>query len=304
MDPKLTGEIDGLRVKVQVWDEPRGKSSRRVTLLSANLPGLLPAGLRLQVEGMGWKLLQGLGLADLETGDEWIDRSLRITAEDSPAALAMMRDSAVRTALRSILGDRLRVTLEGRALRVLRVGVADREIGQRYDQLLALARAMDAALVLPWHRLANSRGLALRVDGRRLRIEGDWDDLALVATAGRGRDGAVSRTEIRVRVPAPLPRGLWITRRDEEAPPGCLDLPDPVIGHLLCVRCARVEAAAELLDDDELRGLLLEVVHGHPGSTVQGDTVILRLGVFVTREIEDRIGLVCHLARSLAQRAG
>lgn len=302
MDPLLTGEIDGFDLKIEIWDEPQGKTSRRVTRMTARIPGLLPADLRLQVEGVGWKLLGGLGLKDLQVGDERIDDALRITSSDPAAALAALRNPEVGTAFRSVLGDDLRVTLEGRELKILQVGVADREIGQRYDRLLVLARAVDGALVAPWRRMAAAHGLSLKADDRRVRVDGEWAGMALTASAGRWSGGA-SRTSVRVRVPAELPRDLWIVRRDEAAPEGCLDLPDPVIGHLLCVRCPRPELVPALLDDDELRTLLLEVVHGHPGSVIQNDTVTLEIDGFATNGIEHEVDLAARLARALAARA-
>ncbi len=302
MDPLLTGEIDGFEIKIEIWDEPQGKRSRRVTRMNARLPGLLPPGLRLQVEGVGWKLLGGLGLKDIQVGDAQIDSALRITSTDPAAAVAAFRSPAVGAAIRSVLDQNLRVILEGRDLKVLQVGVADREVGERYDQLLAVARAVSGALTEPWRRMAQAHGLVLKVDDRRVRVDGRWAGLQMTATAGRWAEGR-TRTSIRVRVPAELPRDLWILRRDEVAPEGCLDLPDPVIGHLLCVRCPRPGIVPALLDDDELRTLLLEVIHGHPGSAVQNNGVMLEVEDFVTGEIEHEVDLAARLARALAARA-
>ncbi len=302
-DPVLEGKVGGVPVKVHIWDEPQGKTSRRVTVYRAELQNVLPARLRFQVEGVGWKLLQGLGLKDIEVGDDGIDDALRITSADPGATLEVMQGERTRHALRTVLRANLRVILEDRVLKLLQVGVADREIGTRYLEFVELIRALDGALSRPWSRMAEREGLSLRRSRRRTRVEGQWGGLNLTAVADSGGGGDPCRSRIQVGIPGELPRGLWITRRDEDAPAGCLDLPDPVVGHMLCVRCQRPELAVELLDDDDLRAALLEVVHGHPGSRVQGDAVVLEVDQFLGEAIEEKVAMAVNLARALGERS-
>jgi hypothetical protein len=164
-----------------------------------------------------------------------------------------------------------------------------------------------------WQRIAGELGLELTIEDGDVTAEGD------VTEEGDGRaldlqiriwlpEDNLVRTRIRVEVPD-LPAGFrCLIRREGDAP--WIDLSDPILDRLVRVTADDPSAAARLLDDDELRGDLLAVVHGHPGSTIaEGQVRLIVDGIPLgtpaegVGELDILVDEALALARSLQRRA-
>ncbi len=78
------------------------------------------------------------------------------------------------------------------------------------------------------------------------------------------------------------------------------DTHNPVLDHLLAVRCPDPEAARALVARPGVDEALLPVVHGHPGSALYDDRVRLVCEGKLRRGLAEAVDLVLTLARAIS----
>ncbi|MEL6347882.1 MAG: hypothetical protein AAFV53_32550 [Myxococcota bacterium] len=172
-----------------------------------------------------------------------------------------------------------------------------------------IANELERRTVAPWQAFAQKYRLKLRggvthwAEAARLRLVGTIQgvDVEVVLLPYLER----LRTEVRVRVPGGLPGRLRIYRRGERVvnrqhrPP--VDLQDPILNdRIIAYGWLETDGRARLCRP-EVRGLLLEVLMGYPGSRILDDTVILRVRDVLIQPaemVDAAIELACALGKT------
>lgn len=159
-------------------------------------------------------------------------------------------------------GDDAGIELTARGLRA----VADRgTLVTTLRSLLTLADGLLAEIGDPWARFADEPDFhPIRGDGSRL--EGSRGGVRMTATRGGGEVRFVAHLK------QPLPPGTLLVHADF----GVVDFEvhDPILDPLLTIQTSDLPALRALIARDDVRGELLDVVHGAPGSTVDAHEVV------------------------------
>jgi hypothetical protein len=305
-DIHIVGEIDG--IPVEAGESHVTREQWFFTGVDAIVPTDLVRGVRARPRPQIGQQPPARVKGDAVLADSRaLDEHLAVWADDRNVAAALLADEAVREQLTDLLGSGARVSLDDTHLTLLdRDGenwmIGD-SIGLRLDQAAALAVALAEAVRRPWRELAEERGWTLVEEGTSLTLDGLDGDLRVAVRVGREEGDRRSRTVVRVDVPEPMPADLEITVRSAWNRDRGVPLADPIVAKLLCVASSEPEAAAWLVQDDEVRPSLLEVVHGHPDSTVLDERVELVVDAFATAAAADTVDLALRLARALRSRA-
>ncbi len=305
-DIHIAGVLDGIQVEAGESHVTREQWFH--TGIDAVVPTELVQGVRMRPRPrIGQQPPNRLTGDTVVADSRAIDRHLAVWADDRNVAAALLADEAVRGQLTDLFASGAGVSLDDTSLTVL-----DRDgehwmigdtIGPRLDQAAALAAALAEAVRRPWRELADERRWTLEEAGTSLRLDGMDGDLRVAVRVGRGEGARRSSTVVRVDIPERMPAHLEITVRSAWNRDRGVPLADPIVSKLLCVASTEPEAAAWLVQDDEVRPSLLEVVHGHPDSTVLGDRVELVVDAFATAAAADTVDLALRLARALRTRA-
>ena len=97
-----------------------------------------------------------------------------------------------------------------------------------------------------------------------------------------------------------LPPGLSVSAKQQS---DGIRLGDPVLDGMVTVRGQDPERIRSLLRSDELRGVLLAVVHAWPGSSVTHQGVRLRMPGSCAVGLDARLEEATTLARLLSERS-
>lgn len=210
------------------------------------------------------------------TGDAAFDRAWLLRAGRPDAARL-----AFGPAARRVLAD----------LKLTKLEVAGKTLALTIDDGVPTVPLMVASFRLsralsrgPWRRIADELGLVLGeeslsgvVEGFETRVQ-LWggNTRVVVSVAGHGLTAA-HKDHAGFR---PVPLG------------------DPVLDSLIAVRGDAV-LLRELLSSDEVVGPLLEVVHGHPGSTVSPTGVTLQVEGVADESLRELVPKALTLARAL-----
>jgi hypothetical protein len=297
--PAMEGLVNGSRVHVDTFQRSTGKSSVTYTRWRIEVPSLLLGDLRVDRESVGTSLRKALGGQDVQVGDLALDRAFRFRGADPAAVGATCRDPAVRHAL--LLAGELGASFELRDGQIVfsRRGLAGEDVDRPLEAGLQLAAALADAVEAPWLGLAAARGLPVFRQEGLLCLEGSSEGRAVrvEARVAGGRLG----TRIRVGAAGTWPAGLRV-EKGSGAGTG-----DPVLDGALSLWAADREAAvavlraADALRGVDLRGGLLEVLHGHPGSSVDEKGVELVLEGQPGAGLGDAFELAWRLAVGLDQ---
>ena len=274
---EMLGQIDGLTVHVRTVSRNAGNHSQLFTVVDVAPTAPLPAGLRVHREGIGTRLIKALGGQDIPLSDPTADAGLRVRGDDPAAVRAVLDHPSAAPALRAVMDGAAHTRLEKETL-TLEVG------GYGIDALEALvrtavagARALDAAVQAPWSALAATHGLQHQETPGDATLSGEIDGLHVLVRAQRA--GAGARTRIQVDLCGGLPPGVRI-----RAGAGGPRLGDPILDGRVTVETdpddPAVHAAAlrwlqARIQDPrhDLRGCLMDVLHGMPDACVESGSV-------------------------------
>jgi hypothetical protein len=163
-------------------------------------------------------------------------------------------------------------------------------------RLVTLAEAIAEASVSAWREGGRARGLGLRiVGGLALRLRGPQERISLrFATS---HPDAVGTQVLQVRIGGGFPDDVVLERRRPEDPPG------QPLGDLILDRGLRAwDGPADLgtrLGRDDVRGPLLDLLHGPDTPRVAFGGIELRARGGATPRLLDRLDEVDALARAL-----
>lgn len=284
----LVGRYDDHDVHQYAFsDGVRGESTETRVVVR----GGLPQGMSLDQRAL-WSSLGGLPVP----GELALDRRLRgtvvVSADDAVATRDVLADPAVIETFLALWRDGIRTELKDDRVILVRRHVHAKGRRLALAGAVRLARALEQAVRGPWTRLAADRGLAVAPDGDLL--SGRVDGIALTVRFVAADPG---RTDVVATFHPALPLGSVLG----PAGSGSVRLGDPVLDGMIGVATPEPEALAERIARDEVRGLVLEVVHGHPGSEVAGDTVRLAVPGRLRAELGAKVDLALALAGALAR---
>lgn len=306
------GEVHGIQVEARYF-EPAPTSTRTeakidphaVLRVELRLPGRMPAGQRVVSQGVAQELLLLVGAADLKLGDEFLDPLLRITSREPEATVELLRDPQVSQALRPCAGNiRVAMDLDGTRLVVRHSEPHWLSTGPTVGAALRLAIALTDAFEAPWELLAQRHGLTFTgrgTEGSRT-LAGHVDGVDLKLTLGSDReDEAVAQTRVVASIAPALPGEVRFRGRARGAARSGIVTGDPVIDSVIDVQAVDPEAARALLAAPGVHDLLLEVLHGHPGSYVHPRGVVLVAPGWRREDLEAIVQRAAGLARTLGQ---
>ncbi|GEM_PF-5774299 len=282
--------VDGVDVALRVWQEVYDGTASTWSAVHATVPGPVPPGLRLGRQRVPTGLSNIFGPDDLQIRDPLLDRQLAIHCEVPSAARWMLRDVHVAGSLAMLLDGPMDVTVEGRSVRLRFAGDDRTALNALAEEAAGLAGHLAEAYAAPLRALAEG-GLELALDEHGARLSGQLDGREVGVRLGAGEHEA----EVVVHT-ARLPGGLEARKGS-----GGLRLPDPVLDSALEVTVDPdgEEAALALLGAEGVRGPLLEVLHGHPGSELAGDRVVLRAGDLEPDALQRLVDVAVELAEAL-----
>ena len=280
---ELTGVFNG--VSVTQYSKDLGSSSNTDwwTFTRCRLNEELPGGMAVANQGFMGHLADMFGAKDIQLGNE-LDPELRINGDREEDVRELMCDPDVLKNLRSVVHNGGKLTLRGRDLEIRVRGRhlenAEPRVRMATELVLALARARRKH----WSAVAAVHGLEPEGHNRMKNgvLDVTW------------REGV---TEIRGRVRRFLPTGTRVMHVDKGV--GKVKLGDPILDTMVSIETSDPAALSERLSDDEVRGALLEVVHGFPGSMVTEREIILATRQWPGRFLEKGVDAVKELQRGL-----
>ena len=203
-----------------------------------------------------------LGRRDVVVGSE-LDMWLRKVGRRPEELRDLLTDPDVEQALLAVHELQARVHIENAQLELYTPGDhlddPQRAIAHAVQLVVALAEARRRH----WRAVAGAYGLTLSASLDALH--GTVGGIDVAAEYG-SRPGTTTPTVIQATLRRPLPEGTHIVRAG--LGPSRVTLGDPVLDAMLAMQTSDGTALAERLCTDEVRGPLLEVVHGHPRSEV------------------------------------
>ena len=161
------------------------------------------------------------------------------------------------------------------------------------DLVAALAEALEQEEDRPWQELQERYGLERQ--GERLHGPALGHALNVQYVGGQ--------TRVQVGwAPGSLPADL-VVRHKEHLEGQPVALANPVLGMLVAARTSDPVALDRALQDEELAGAVLAVVHAFPGSTVRSGRVELKAPGRLKRGLADAVEAALQAAEML-ERAG
>ncbi len=300
--PVIRGVHQGVELLIRTYPEGQTQQNRIQTHIRARIPDQLAVGLRIET-----RRRSGLGRIieppEIETGHATIDRECRIFCADEAAATAILTGREVEDRLMDLLDDTAHLHLDGAWLASRHPSIAPTEFGARVDRVIALARALAAGPRRAILGLAEARDLEFTETSDRLVARATYRSYPLTVRFERPRGEPLLHTTIEVGLPTTLPPHLTIQRIGPVAPDDRLELGDPILDTTVAVTGDDPRAIGGLLRGDELRGDLLEVVHGHEGSCVRDNKVVLTVPGLAIDTLEGLVEDAVTLARGLDRRA-
>ena len=277
LKPHIRGRLDGVPVRVDVVTRSSGENSSSYTVVRADPGAELPRGLRLHKEGLGTSVVKLLGGQDIQIGVDEVDKKWRIRGESETVIAGLLRDPEVRRGLVDLAGSHRYSRVDGGDVVVEASGSGGRNLDSQLALATRLAAAMATGMVAPWQRVAADQGLEAHTIGATVSLFGR-------TSAGRvsvEADPCGTRPTTIVRVPLheAVSRSLVIELEGKRTHRDAVRLGDPVLDGRVAVTGVDHAAAAEvfagpLAEQLDLRGRLLAVLHGRPGSVVADGVVI------------------------------
>ncbi len=309
--PRLEGFVGDVPVVVDVYKEDIGSSRVDCTRVQATLALHMEGAMQIRRRTVGDGRL-GRGLLSsrwfkpygevVQIGHELLDRKLLIRSTDPPRVWALLRDERPRELLVQILGDCWQITLEGRELTVNVARILGADLAGFVDPVLALVELFGTEPA-EWADAARRWRLEHEPlkPGRGPRLRGTIEGITVEAWQRAPDDD----TTVVAQVPK-LPRFLSIRAR-EGAEGGGMDLSDLILDGTVFVESYGGSfsqgVVRRLLCQDSVRGALLTVIQGWPGSTVEDRVVRLRGPGRMVDRLDAGIRDVVELARCLRDSA-
>ena len=293
-DPVIHGKIDGIYVCATLYWTGSKNTRRLQTRVAAEFRRPPAAGLRVRYETAGDKIMEVARGPDVQLGEPRLDRRLYIQADDPDEVRELLGASPVIQALRAVMPYALGLEIREHTVGFHEDDVLINLLRHRLEAVADIVRAIEGQAAAPWSAAAERWGLKLDLEELRLEglIEGVAVDVGMREVRGQ------QSLQIRGQVDLPLPKDLRVVRRE----PGNagLRLGDPILDSLQVVSGRNLDAARRLLLHSEVRGPLLAVVHGFPGSSLVGSQIVLRRPGRSSVDLADRIGDVVELCDALA----
>ncbi|MBX2798295.1 MAG: hypothetical protein KTR31_11515 [Myxococcales bacterium] len=288
---ELVGSFGEPAVDVRVHERDRGGSGSVEwwTIASARVRGPLPAGLSVAPEDFFGGLFDAFGFTRIQLGSR-LDRELRIRGAHAEEIRELLTDPEVQACLGALLTAQGGFHLRDGDLTIERcepIGDGTRSI---LEELVRLVLGLEAARRGSWEAFAEGQGLAL--DWGALRLTGEMRGVPLTI---QGLSGGP--TTIRAQLARVLPAATRVVRKESAKSGGALG--DPVLDSLVSVQTDDLAVLRQRLCTEDVRGALLEVVHGFPGSSVRSDVVELWCPHWVGLDLHARVDLVLQLVRCL-----
>ena len=289
-------ELVGVRegVGLRMYSRDHGGSSRTEwwTYTRCRLNDDLPEGMVVANQGFFGHMADLFGARDIQLGTA-LDPELRINGVDENGIRELLTDAEVHEAIRAILDAGGRIELSGSGLTVKVRGRHTDHAASRASEAIRLVHALTAAGRGAWETLAHAHGLA--IDEAAAQISGTLRGVDVMIELLRGRSRT---TRITALIARPLPGGTAVVHKDLGG--GGERLGDPVLDGMVVARTSDAGALSDRVCQDEVRGALLEVVHGYPGSVLRSDRVELTAPGRLGRELKTAVNAAVELAAALS----
>lgn len=302
----IQGSIDDMPVQVHKEVEGAGKSRRVYTAVRVTLGYPFPQDLHVRQEGMLDKVAALVTESDIRVGDPTLDSSLRIRGKDPATVLESLSTGSLRGLLTMIhrhdQGCRAKdgeIVLRDQGL------LMQLRLERLITDAVELGEAWRQDLRRPWDELARRTGLGHRVDGSRILLEGEIDEITVTVEV----DTQPSReTPVRIRVSLPLglPGGLGLRARPTGREDGAgIGLNDPILDPLLAATARDPDLARRWIHgssaEDDLHGRLLAVLHAWPRSTLSEHTLLLNSDQASPTAVGQQLDACLDLGRALVR---
>jgi hypothetical protein len=286
---RIYGELDGIHASVRRLMTDNSVYRRFEWRIPPPWTGLLSVRKTNPLD----QLQTALGVEDIAVGDPSLDKGLWIKGCERTAR-SVLGDPEVAELLKALaaLG---RLEFSPKMLGLQEPGQLNDECEERLHMGAQLISAMERARRDPWEATATALGLDLDADA--LSIDGFVADRRVtIHQDARPR----VRTVIRIPLRTALPAGTHLARKGEGE---SVVLRDPILDGNLHIQ-GDAEALAPLLCDDDTRGLVMTLLHGHPGSTLTEEVLEVvakgRLMAELEQTTRDALELVSRLERAIA----
>ncbi len=294
----MKGVSRGVSVEVRTVTRNYGNHSPTFTLVEARVPVALPAGLHLRRTGPADKLAAALGAQDIPVSDPLLDEHLRVRGHDPVDVRALLDHPHGASGAGALLRGNRRSHLEDDTLVVELGGHADKELDAVIGAAVDAANALVVAAQAPWADLARHHGLRHTELGLAAVLEGAIDGVPVrVQASGALKDAA---TTLRVDLGPAMPRHVTLTAGDRGPRIG-----DPILDGRIQIEGPETELAlagiqARLDDPDgDLRGCLMDVLHGIPGARIEGGSLVVTLQGRAGHRLDDLLARGVALGRAL-----
>lgn len=287
----LTGLYRGVPVLIDSGPTNRGY----VTTARFRLAEALPPGLRIGRPTVWRTLRRWLRPEETWEGLRDLTRALDIRGARPIEIADLLTHGHVHPVLVQTLATGGVLYVDGLELTLERAGHhldhARRVLDEGVHLVQTLARARRDA----WLDLARERGLV--TDARAVHLTGLVDGIPMDVWFESG--------SVVARLQTPLPRGTLVLHADHAVPDQRTPTPlsDPVLDGRVVAYSTDPTTLRERLVHDEVRGPLLEVVHGYPGSMLTDTHVRLSLG-WAAERVHAAFASAHRLAVSLRDPAG
>lgn len=289
-EPEISGRIDGRLVRVSVVKRG-GKNKTTYTRATLTTLRAMPQDLAVAQEGLLDAFSKLAGGQDIEIGQTTLDKKLRFRGASESSVVSLFADDALQDALQVLNNYSHFSRLKGNEVIVEQRGLMTDSIDVLVNDALNIAAVMEAARVRPWQDAANVLKLSLREQNDRLILSGEHRTHAIEIATDLKQDTTTITLPL-----SGMPAGLSVTAGSEAAG---LTLGDPILDGMVTVSGNNPDAVRMLLKDDELRGVLLAVVHAWPGSSVTASRIRLALPTTDTTDLPARLEEVTTLASRL-----
>ena len=291
-EPEIYGEIDGRPVQVSLVKRG-GKHKTTYTRVTTKALREMPQSFIVGQEGLLDAVGKVVGGQDILIGDHALDRKLRFRGASESTVVSLCDDDDLRSALRILANYTSYSKISGEEITVEQRGLMTESIAQLLSDALRIAETLDTARIRPWQDAAQQLNLALSERDTRLVLSGEHRGHTLKISA----DLKADTTTITLPLSG-MPAGLSLVAGSK----GGLTLGDPILDGMLTVSGHNPEAVRMLLQDDELRGVLLAVIHAWPGSSVTANRIMLSLPTTATEGLQERLEEVTTLASRLMRQ--
>jgi hypothetical protein len=237
-------------------------------VLSCTVPGPLPRALEIGPD-------QEAGRDDIRVGNWRVDESFGVRSATVWWARETVGSSPAVDALRAAIAGPGMVRVRRGVLSRRALGAIDEDLRGEAARLAALAVALADSAAASWARRATAHGLSFERIGRRgFRMLGRRAGVPvqLAWTAEDPRDAG--QTTLDLTLSGPVPADLRVVAR-EPGTPGGVVMGDPILDRAVRAEGANVSVLRALLAHDDVRPLLLDLLHGAPGARVEGPRVRL-----------------------------